>query len=318
MSPLKHPSSSDQKSPVARSSWLEADVVCGVNFSDFSVQAAQAAAALAEHLVVVHAVEETPGVEDIAGGSWKPIALSASQRLHSEQKMLQALHMASVESALRSGDPVAAMLEEARRYAARLLVVGAAHERVHHLWPATTVAEAVAETAEIPTLIVRQAAPFLQWVQGERRLRVFVAMDSSPPSEAALRWVDWLRRAAPCEIVAASLETDSPTAAGAETVPSLFMGEMALKAAHAQERSFDSEVRTRLGLRNVSARFETPTRNRGAKLVQMGVEHRADLIVVGTHSRNGWQRIGHHSVSRFILRHAPVSVLVCPVLETSV
>lgn len=293
-------------------------MVCGSNFSDFSTQAAQAAAALAEHLVVVHAVEAEPGVEDIAGGSWKPVALSASKRLHSEQEMLQALHMATVESALRSGDPTAAMLEEARRHAARLLVVGAARERVHHLWPATTVAEAVAETAGIPTLIVRQAAPFLQWVQGERRLRVFVATDSSAPSEAALRWVDRLRQAAPCEIVAVSLETDFPIFAGAETVPSLFMDEMALKTAHAQERSFDSEVRTRFGLRNVSALFEKATRNAGAKLVQLGAEHRADLIVVGTHSRTGWHRIGHHSVSRFVLRHAPVSVLVCPVAETSV
>lgn len=315
MSALESPSSFDRKSgPASRSSWLEADVVCGVNYSDFSAQAALAAAALAERLVIVHALDE--GLRaGIPEESWEPVVHSARERLRHQQEVLRALRMATVESSFRTGNPAAVMLEEAKRHRAKLLVTGAACERAGHLWPSRTTAEEVAETAEIPTLIVHQAAPFFQWVRGERRLRVFVAMDSSPPSEAALRWVDWLRRAAPCEIIAASLETDSPPSANEETVPSLFMNEMALKAAHAEERLLESEVRMRFGLSNVSTRFEKTTGNVGTRLVQLAVRNRADLIVVGTHSRHGWRRIGHHSVSRFILRHAPVSVLVCPALQ---
>jgi nucleotide-binding universal stress UspA family protein len=48
------------------------------------------------------------------------------------------------------------------------------------------------------------------------------------------------------------------------------------------------------------------------ELIAMANEEQADLIVTGTHQRHGLERIFQMSVSRALLRHAPVSVLVVP------
>lgn len=49
-----------------------------------------------------------------------------------------------------------------------------------------------------------------------------------------------------------------------------------------------------------------------AQLVGMAVEAQADLIVVGTHQRHGFSLLGESSVSRGILRHAPMNVACVP------
>jgi len=143
-------------------------------------------------------------------------------------------------------------------------------------------------------------------------LRVFVAADLSAPSEAALYWAGWLRAQAPCEIFAACLGKEPERVRSDETVPSLFLGEMVAKAAHTPERLFEEKIRTRLGLSHVHMRFGKDSGHSAPTLLQLALEERADLMIVGTHSRQGWHRIGHPSVSRFVVRHAPLNVLVCP------
>jgi hypothetical protein len=51
-----------------------------------------------------------------------------------------------------------------------------------------------------------------------------------------------------------------------------------------------------------------------AQLVGLAIEEQADLIVVGTHQWHGLSRLRHGSVSRGILRHAPMSVACVPTL----
>ena len=48
------------------------------------------------------------------------------------------------------------------------------------------VAERTAESAPVPTLVVRDAAPFEAWARGERALKVFVGVDFSASCAAAL------------------------------------------------------------------------------------------------------------------------------------
>jgi nucleotide-binding universal stress UspA family protein len=174
------------------------------------------------------------------------------------------------------------------------------------------VAERVAEAASVPTLVVRDPAPLLRWARGEGRLRIFVGADFSAPSEAALRWVDWLRKLEPCEIVVACLEAAPMSDSSGAVFPSLFMDEMVLKTTHLQERIFRHHVRAVLGSSGVRARFEKGWSHSDAHLIQLAAEEHADLIVVGTHSRHGWHRLGHHSVSRGVLRYAPRNVLCVP------
>jgi hypothetical protein len=64
-------------------------------------------------------------------------------------------------------------------------------------WTLGSVSEEISEAAPVPTLTVRSAKPFEAWARGERALRVFVAADFSPSSEAALHWVSKLREIGP-------------------------------------------------------------------------------------------------------------------------
>lgn len=298
-------------SPITRGSSLSADVVCGSDFTEFSAQAVQAAAALAERLILVHVVDERLQRE-VPDRIREPILQAAGDRLRDAEEALRGCHGTTIRTDVRIGRPAAMLQQEAETHEARLIVVGAPRQDAKRAWSEMSIAEEVAETARIPTLIVRHAAPILEWLQGARRLRVFVAADFSAPSESALHWAEELRGKGPCEIFAAFLGRNSAQIETNETVPSLFLDEMVSKAAHTPERLFEARVRTQLGLSHVHMRFGKSSGRSAESLIQLALQERADLMIVGTHSRQGWHRIGHPSVSRFVLRHAPLNVLVCP------
>ena len=48
------------------------------------------------------------------------------------------------------------------------------------------------------------------------------------------------------------------------------------------------------------------------QIVDFAIKDQADLLVVGTHQRQGFHQLVHRSVSRGILRHAPMSVVCVP------
>jgi len=49
-----------------------------------------------------------------------------------------------------------------------------------------------------------------------------------------------------------------------------------------------------------------------ARLIELATQAQADVIVIGTRQRQGLSRFGEHSVSRGILRHAPMNVVCVP------
>jgi nucleotide-binding universal stress UspA family protein len=69
-------------------------------------------------------------------------------------------------------------------------------------WLIGNIAERIAETSPVPTLVVRDAAPFAAWARGERPLKVFVGADFTASSDAALRWVAELQQLGPVEVIA--------------------------------------------------------------------------------------------------------------------
>ena len=62
-------------------------------------------------------------------------------------------------------------------------------------------AEHLAVRSPIPALVVRSAVPFEAWARGERRLKILAAFDFTGTAEAALRWIQGLLAAGPCELV---------------------------------------------------------------------------------------------------------------------
>jgi nucleotide-binding universal stress UspA family protein len=279
-----------------------ASIVCGADFSKEATQAVEVAAMFAkrlgEPLVLVHAVNEQRR-KDLPGDLRDSLAHYARAQLHDELERLRALQVEVIE-AFRVGAPDSVLLDEAAAHHARLVVLAAAKRRSLSRLP-DGVTERIAEAAHAPTLVVRKPAPLLRWVRGERRLRVFLGADFSAPSEAALRWVDWLRQIGPCDVVVAYLGPGLAPHPAADLYPSLLVDNMALKTKRMQERYFRQGVRTLLGRSRVRVRFE---RN--------WARSDADLIVIGTHSRCDWHRLGHHSVSRGVLHYSPLNVACVP------
>ena len=300
--------------PAPKSASVSTGIMCGTDFSEASTQALEVAAALAkrldEPLTLMHTVSDR-SQENLPAELRESLSLYAHAQLHEEEERLRVLKVQTVEI-LRVGAPELVLPEEAVARRARLLVLAAEKVGFPSRWFHGGVSERIAEAAPVPTLVVRDSAPLLRWMSGERRLRVFVGADFSAPSEAALLWVDWLRKIGPCDIVVACLESTPPLYMNHGLFPSLLMDEMVLKSAHIQERFFRHRIRTLLGASRVRVHFETDWSCSDAHLIQLAVQERADLIVTGTHSRHGWHRLGHHSVSRGVLRYAPLNVACVP------
>ncbi|MDR3401099.1 MAG: universal stress protein [Chthoniobacter sp.] len=313
------PTSCDQPSigqllPGSQIAPLSAAVICGTDFSDWAAHAMEVASAFAqrlgEPLVLVHAVNDK-SQENLPCELRESLSLYARAQLHDEEERLRALKVEMI-AALRVGPPAAVLLEEVVAHHGRLIVLAAEKGRFPTRWLHSGVTERVAEAASVPTLVVRDPAPLLRWANGGRRLRVLVGADFSAPSEAALRWVAWLRSMGPCDIVVACLEPIPALHPTGDLFPSLLMDEMVLKTTHMQERSFRRRVRNLIGSSRVRVRLERDWGHSDAHLIQLAAEERADLIVVGTHSRRSWHRLGHHSVSRGVLRYAPINVACVP------
>jgi universal stress protein A len=90
----------------------------------------------------------------------------------------------------------------------RAMVVGAVGHGLARRLLVGSVAEQTAETSPIPTLVVRPGGRLGSWLRGEHPLKILVAYDFSPASDAALRWVNELQQIGPCHTTV--LHVDSP------------------------------------------------------------------------------------------------------------
>jgi nucleotide-binding universal stress UspA family protein len=301
--------SSPQKKPEASAS---SSIVCATDFSEASTQAFEISALLAqrlgEPLALVHAVDDESR-DSLPGEIRDSLALYARAQYHEQCERLRELNVPIIEG-FRAGRPDSVLLEQAADEHARLLVMASTRKRRLSRWMHGSVAERVAEAAKCPTLIVRDAAPLLRWLKGERRLRVLLAADLSAASAPALQWVKWIRPLGPCEVFVSYFEPQ-PLALSPIGYPSALVDDLVADATHRQERFFRQTIRSVLG-RNVYISFEKGWAFSDAHLIQRAMEVRAELIVVGTHSRHGCSRFGHHSVSRGVIHYASTNVVCVP------
>jgi len=277
-------------------------ILCGTDFSDPARAGADAAAALATRfgmpVRLIHASE-------IASSPWVQDHLKAeAQRLHDAGTALAAEVVEGV------ADEVLVRLAQER--AARLIVVSSLGQRAPARWLLGSVAERTAEFATVPTLVVRDAAPFQAWARGERALKVFVGTDFSANSEAALRWVAELRKYGPCEVIAAYAAWTPEEASRLGAISELGLVGSSPVVQSVLERDLKEKITRLLGDQSVRVLVQGGWGRPDVQLVGMAVEAQADLMVVGTHQRHGFSRLGEGSVSRGVLRHAPMSVACVP------
>ena len=289
-------------------------IICGTDFAENADKAAAVAAALARRLgvpcILAHSVDERGEFPD-----------HLRTRLMNEDRPRLAEHAARLrglgltfDEKLLHGVPDEGVANFAAQSGARLVVVGASVMGSHWLGRLLlgNISARIAESSSVPTLVVHDAAPFVAWARGERTLKVFVGADFSATSDAALRWVAELRQIGPCEVIAGYVDWPPEEAARLGVSGPVGLDENPPEIQRTLERDVREKVTRLLGAENVRVCVRANSGRADAPLLEMAAEAQADLIVIGTHQWHGLSRLRHGSVSRAILRHAPMSVACVP------
>ena len=285
-------------------------IICGTDFSENAAQAATVAAALAARsgkpLLLVHAADEFNARSDDQKDLTAFLQPLAKQ-LRGEAYRLRKIG-ATVETKLLTGEVAERAIKQlGEKRAASLVVVSSVSKTALERWTLGSVSEHLAQADPVPTLIVRSAAPFDAWVRGNRPLKVFVAADFATVSDAALQWARALRDLGPCDIVVAHVNRPREECERLGLQPSVLENPPTVQ--RMLERDLRERVRAHLGQENVRIVIEPALERLDARLIELAVEAQADLMVVGTHQRQGISQLGNPLVSRGIQRHAPMSVV---------
>ncbi|MBM3855640.1 MAG: universal stress protein [Verrucomicrobia bacterium] len=129
---------------------------------------------------------------------------------------------------------------------------------------------------------------------------------------AALRWLRGLSRFGPCEILAGCIAAPLPAAGGRERGKAWSRGNLPSAPASEVERLLRARIAQEVGDESVRVGVATSHGPVEDDLVALANSSGAELLVVGTPQRHGLARLGHHSVSRAVIRQAPMNILCVP------
>jgi nucleotide-binding universal stress UspA family protein len=290
-------------------------IVCGTDFSATATEATNIAAAmarrLASRLVLVHA-------DEFYRSSLVPdptvIEAAISQRrveLNSEAERLRDLGTQVEEKSL-FGTAFDELVATAAKAKARFIVVGAIGHGLARRLLVGSIAERTAETSPVPTLVVRPKSRLAAWIDGKRVLKVLVGYDFSAASDAALGWINELRKIGKLEttVLYTNWPPDEARRLGYEGPLPFAVNPKEI------QKNLEGDLKKRIAKflpkQKVTAIVEPGWGTPEGYLFQMASRRNVDLIVVGTHQRRGLGRVLLGSVSRAVLHHAKVSVAVVP------
>ncbi len=294
-------------------------VLCGTDFSRLATEAARVAGLMArasgQDLYLVHVLPAESLHPDT--GSRPSQQGLAVDRLTWEAETLQVAGLPIVTDVMR-GAADEALVKRAGELGATLIVVGAVGHRAIDRWVLGSCADATAREASVPVLVVRAAQPFVEWLVKGKPLKVLVGVEAGPSSDGALAWAGALRRIGPIDLVLARLVVPgeenrrlgvSGPGMGVALLPETEA--KLLEELRARKRSLlgDGDMAVRLQVIPALGRLDRP-------LVAAAEELGGDLVVVGSHQREGFRRWWHGSVSGGVLGAAPMSVAVVPVGES--
>jgi nucleotide-binding universal stress UspA family protein len=288
-------------------------IVCGTDFSEHSRKAVNAAARLASRMNVplhlVHALDL--GAREVAGDPGRDENSRAAARLLVEKERLALLGI-DVQIHAREGAPDEVLLAVATHVQAKLVVVAALGQRVPGKWQLGSHADRLAQVSHVPVLVVRDAGGFEDWVAGRRALRVLMGVDFSLASEHAMRWVGALCAFGPCEVSAIHLywPPDQFERLGLSGVRD-YMGPHP-EVVQAVQTQFARRFVETIGLQSVRMLVQPHLGRPADRIAKQAEDDEADLVVVGSHSREPLERMIEGSVSRGVLHGARVSVACVP------
>ena len=287
-------------------------IVCGVDFSPLSLEAVTAAAAIAgrarQSLWLV-SILDPDAVRDLGPNGREKLEEGVLQRLNAEAARVKALAPVC-EVAVGYGAAHLELKRFAEEKRAALLVVASAGHAKKALLRLGGTSERTVVGATPPVLVVRDAVPFEAWATRQRPLRVVVGADDGQATDAAVSWVGALRAFGPVDLVISHVYYAdeahlryglSRSLSYTERNPELeALIERDLKARFPQvPGSGETFHRAKLGIGRLADH-----------LIELANEERADLLVVGTHGKQGVFRLG--SVSSGTVHHATMAVALVP------
>lgn len=283
-------------------------VLCGTDFSDRAEEAATLGALLAQRtaggLTLVH-VLDTRSVLLGPAPALDAIEENARERLQGSAARLRALG-ATVDTELPAGWPDEAIVAEARKRGADLLVLPAVGRRGGAGVRLGKTCERVLRTTVTPMLVMRDASPLLAWLRGERTLRVLVAYDFTPQADAAVLFAGRLAELGSCQPIAAYVDDPRREAARLGLLDD---------PARAQDHLRD-EIARRLASvlpsLPVGVVVSPHEGDPAERLAHLAERERADLLLVGSQQRNAVERLFTGSVALELLRDSTANVLVVP------
>ncbi len=277
-------------------------VLCGTDFSPAAATAADLAGALARRLGAPLTLLHAEG---------RAAEGAPDDRLAREAARLRTAG-GEVREEWVHGLPDEQLVAHAQPDRCRLLVVGALGGRTAGRWVLGSVAERTAERAAVPTLVTRAPEPLAAWLRGERPLRVFVAFDFSRSAEAALAWVRDLRALGPCRVTTGFVFWPPEQRARLGGTGPLTLEGCSAEVLALIQRDLRTRATEVLGDGDFEVRAESNWGRQDVRLAELAYESGADLIVTGSHQYHGFERLWHGSVSRGLLHHAAMNVVVVP------
>ncbi len=284
-------------------------ILCGTDFSPLAGRAATVAGLMAragrQRLHLVHAVR--PPSEGVGPAPGAP----DRARLEAEAGRLRQLGIQVTEDVVWD-EPDEALVREAARAEAGLIVLGAVGHRRMDRWLLGSCAERTAREARVPVLVVRDDRPFEDWLVRGRSLRVLAGCEPGPSSDAAVTWAGALGALGPLDLVVTRLVLPGPeNRRVGDTGPGMGVSLYPDTEAALLE---ELKARTTKLLGGMPVRLEVkPAIGRlDQHLVSVAEEGAADLVVVGSHHREGFRRWWQGSVSSGVLHGAPMSVAIVP------
>jgi nucleotide-binding universal stress UspA family protein len=144
--------------------------------------------------------------------------------------------------------------------------------------------------------------------EGGGPMKILIALDASPQSQHALRFVSRMRWPAGSRVIVVSA---LPTLVGAAAVGAELSGMDAVSEAQRRDvEELVASAEATLRESGIATEARVKAGDPREVLVSVAEQEHADLIVVGSHGRKGLAKLVLGSVSSHVVTHAACSVLV--------
>jgi nucleotide-binding universal stress UspA family protein len=283
-------------------------IVCGTDLSDNANQAVSAAFALARargdrELVITHILD--PDAAD-------PEAAATAARDHLTTAIAAAStgRIPAARLELIAGPAVESLVAATETEGGDLLVVASRGESAGKtLLSLGGIAGGVASSAEVPVLVVRDAAPFAAWADKTRPLRVMIGLDESASCDPAIALIHQLRAIGPVDVIAGHVYYPDEVARRYGTKPASMVDADPVLEGFLR-RDLEKRLGELPGQGAVELRFRTGLGRIGDHLLEIADAAAVDVLVVGTRQKGGLGRLS--SVSSVLLHDAKMSIWCVP------